>query len=362
MERGDATADRKREHLDLVTARAAEAVRSAGWDDVHLVPAALPEVSLVELDLTTALAGVELAAPLVISSMTGGHGAASVVNGRLARVAQELGIALGVGSQRAALADPRLTPTYAVVRRNAPDTLVIANLGACQLVSQRDRFPFGAAEIERAVDMVGAQLLAIHVNVVEELIQPEGDRTTSGLVAAVKDVVGLSPVPVMVKETGAGLDGATARAVVEAGVAVLDVGGAGGTSFARVEGIRAGAVGDTRGARLGATFADWGIPTAAAILECRGLGVPVVATGGIRTGLDAAKALALGADLVGIGRPALVAARQGIDTLRTELIGLLDELRVAMVLCGATRPGELARRPPVLTGLIRAWWEQRGEP
>ncbi len=260
---------------------------------------------------TTSLTGVELSAPLVISAMTGGHGAAAVVNGRLAHAAQELGIALGVGSQRAALRDPRLRPTYAVVRKNAPDALVIGNLGICQLIAQGEEPAFGAAEIDAAVEMVGAQLLAIHLNVVEELIQPEGDRVTTGLFAALEKVIEACPVPVMVKETGAGIDGDTARAVVAAGAAVLDVGGAGGTSFARVEGIRAESRGDARGARLGTTFADWGIPTAASIVECRGLGVPLVATGGIRTGLDAAKALALGADLVAIGRPALVAARQG---------------------------------------------------
>jgi isopentenyl-diphosphate delta-isomerase len=356
---GDVTSDRKREHLDIVSTEAAEAERAAGWDDVHLVPVALPEVSLDEVDLATSLAGVRLAAPLVISSMTGGHGAAAVVNGRLALAAQELGIALGVGSQRAALRDPRLRPTYAVVRRNAPDALVIGNLGICQLIPQGDEPAFGPTEIDAAVEMVRAQLLAIHLNVVEELIQTEGDRATTGLFTALEKVIDACPVPVMVKETGAGLDGDTARAVVAAGAAVLDVGGAGGTSFARVEGIRAASRGDARGARLGTTFADWGIPTAASILECRGLGVPVVATGGIRTGLDAAKALALGADLVAIGRPALVAARQGAAALRRLLEGILEELRVAMVLCGARTPDLLRERPPVLTGVTLAWQEQR---
>ena len=353
-------ANRKREHLDIVASAAGAPPPTAGWDDVHLVPMSLPEVSLHEVDLSTTLAGVPLAAPLVISGMTGGHGAAAVVNGRLATVAGRLGIAMGVGSQRAALRDPQLVPTYSVVRRNAPEALVIANLGVCQLVGQGNAPPFSADEIEAAVAMVAGQLLAIHVNVVEELIQPEGDRVTTGLVEAVGKVVAASPVPVMVKETGAGIDAETARAVVDAGASVLDVGGHGGTSFARVEGIRAQAMGDPRGSRLGETFADWGIPTAASILECRGLGVPVVAAGGIRTGLDAAKALALGADLVAVGRPALVAAQQGVAALHDELEALLEELRVAMVLCGARTPDRLRDRPPVLTGPTLAWAEQRG--
>lgn len=351
---------RKRQHMEIATSESAQGTADPGWNDVHLIPSSVPEVSLTDLDLETFFLGHRLRAPLVISSMTGGHQAALEINRALAGAAEELGMAIGVGSQRAALVDPSLEPTYAVVRETAPGALVVANLGVCQLVGQGSTPALTAEQVERAVEMIGAQVLAIHLNVVEELIQTEGDRHTSGLAGALAELVERVSVPVLAKETGAGMSRETAALLVEAGVAALDVGGAGGTSFARVEAIRAAERGDGRGVRLGETFAAWGVPTAASILEARDLGVPLVATGGIRSGLQAAKALALGANLVGLGRPALVAALEGSDRLREELELFLEELRVAMVLTGSRSVGDLPRSQPVLTGFTRAWLDQRG--
>jgi isopentenyl-diphosphate delta-isomerase len=350
--------ERKRDHVELALSEASQSGVAPGWDDVALVPAALPGVSPADVDLGTGLLGRRLAAPVVLAGMTGGHPDAAAINAALGAAAQRLGLGVGVGSQRAALVAAELAPTFAAVRHRAPDALVIANVGACQLVAQGDTPPLDRAGIHRLVAMVGADALAVHLNVVQELVQTEGDRSFGALGEAIARLVDTAAVPVVVKETGAGIDGATAAALAAAGVAAIDVGGAGGTTFARIEGARAARAGDRRGARLGRTFADWGIPTAASVLEVRAAGVAVVATGGVRTGLDAARALALGATAVGIGRPAIVAALRGEEALVDELGLFLEELRTALVLCGARRAGELPA--PVLTGRTRDWARQRG--
>jgi isopentenyl-diphosphate delta-isomerase len=350
---------RKLEHLQIATSARAQGATSAGWEDVQLVPQAVPELDAADVDLTTPFLGAELRAPVLITGMTGGHEAARKVNARLGEAAELLGIAVGVGSQRAALVDPKLAPTFAAVRERAPSAFVLANIGAAQLIRQGDTAPLDRGAVSAAIGMVGAQALAVHLNVLQELVQTEGDRATAGFLDAIATLAATSPVPVMAKEVGAGLSRETAIALSSAGVAALDVGGAGGTSFALVESIRAEKAGDRRGARLGRTFADWGLPTAVSVLECRAAGLPLVATGGVRTGLDAAKALALGADLVGIGQPAASAAVRGLDPLLEELELFLEELRVALLLCGARNPDALRGLPMVLSGPTRSWAEQR---
>lgn len=358
-EHAAAIVSRKREHLDLAASEASRSPRSAGWEDVRLVPAALPEVSPDDVDLTARLLGHELRAPLVIASMTGGHPDASAINALLGEAAERFGLAVGVGSQRAALRDPRLAPTYASVRDRAPSAVVLANVGACQLVAQPDAPALTPPKLEEAVAMVAAQGLSVHLNVLEEAIQPEGDRRFDGMLDAIARLSGELSVPLIAKETGAGLDRESALVLAQARVAALDVGGAGGTSFARIETARAQRAGELRRAAVGATFADWGVPTASAILETRGAGVPVIATGGVRNGLDAAKALALGASCVSVGRLALHAAQQGRSALFDALETLIAELRLALVLCGARDVRALRRRPPVLTGATREWAQQR---
>jgi isopentenyl-diphosphate delta-isomerase len=350
---------RKFQHLQIATSPGAQG-SGAGWDDVRLVPQAVPELDAADVDLTTRFLGAELRAPLVITGMTGGHEAAREVNARLGEAAERLGLAVGVGSQRAALVDPSLAPTFAAVRDRAPSALVLANLGAPQLIAQGATPPLDQAAVKAAIDMVGAQALAVHLNVLQEMVQTEGDRATAGFLHAIGGLVASSPVPVLAKEVGAGLSREAAVALAGTGVAALDVGGAGGTSFALVESIRAEQAGDRRGARLGRTFAGWGLPTAVSILESRAAGLPLVATGGVRTGLDAAKALALGADLVGIGQPAASAALRGVDDVVGELRLFLEELRLTLLLCGARSPAGLRRRQVVLTGPTRDWADQRG--
>lgn len=352
--------NRKKEHLDIATGVESLSVADSGWSDVHLVTASLPVAGPDDLDLSVKLAGCRLAAPLMIAGMTGGHPAALVINERLATVAGEMGIAVGSGSQRAALRDPSLVPTFAILRSAAPAAVIVANIGVCQLVGQGEEEPLRRDDILRVVDMLDAQLLAVHLNVLEELIQPGGDRNVTGLLDAIAQVVKWSPVPVVVKETGSGMSREAADAIAGTGAGSIDVGGAGGTSFARIEGLRASQQGDRRGARLGETFGDWGIPTAQAILEARGSGLPLIATGGVRSGLDAAKAIALGATVVGLGRPALLAARESLEALREELATFLDELRLAASLVGAHDAATLQTHRPVLTGAVLNWINQRG--
>jgi isopentenyl-diphosphate delta-isomerase len=292
--------------------------------------------------------------------MTGGHPDLAPLNAALGQAAEHFGLAVGVGSQRVALADPSLAPSFGAVREHAPTAFVLANIGAGQLVEQGTVAALTSDDIRTAVDMVRADALTVHLNVAQESIQPEGDRVTGPFVPALSALVESSPVPVIVKETGSGMTGADARRLADLGVAAVDVGGAGGTSFVDIEGIRAERAGDRRRAQLAATFGGWGVPTAAAVLETRRAGVPVIATGGVRSGLDAARALALGASVVGIGRLAIVAARRGVDDLLAELDLFLHELRLACLLTGAGKATDLASNRPVLTGATRAWAEQRG--
>lgn len=352
--------DRKREHLDLARDSASQSEISAGWEDVHLIASSLPEANLDEIDLSIQLVGTRLEAPFIIASMTGGHDQAIDINERLAAAAQKLGVAIGSGSQRAALRHPELARTYSVIRETAPDAVVMANVGACQLVDQGANPALTQDEIETAIGMLDAQVLIVHLNIIEEAIQPEGDSNFSGLLQGLEKTVSYSRVPVMAKETGAGMSRELAIDLAGVGIAALDVGGAGGTSFARIEGKRASSVGDSRGARLGETFAGWGITTAASILEVAASGLPAIATGGVRSGLDAAKALSLGATAVGVGRPVLEAAMRGPDGPTEEMTMFIDELKLSILLTRCLNVGELQAHRPVVTGFTREWGAQRG--
>ena len=351
--------DRKKEHLETALRPESQAGIDAGWDDIHLIPASLPELSPADVDTSAVLVASPLRAPLVIASMTGGHHESTPINARLAAAAEQLGIAIGSGSQRAALRDPSLRTTYTVIRENAPTAPVFANIGICQLVAQGPDEPLQRSDIEETVGMLDAQMLIVHLNIAEELIQPEGDRAMAGLLAALEELCAWSPVPVMAKETGSGMAKEAVAALSDVGVAAVDVGGAGGTSFARIEGIRAGRQGDRRGARLGETFADWGIPTAISVLEAASRSLPVVATGGVRNGLDAAKALALGAQAVGLGRVILEPAMEDEEAVIRQLEMIIEELRIAMVLTGSGDLETLRSAPRVVTGTTADWARQR---
>lgn len=353
-------ARRKAEHLVLASTGDVETRTPAGWEDVRIVHDALPAVDADAIDLSARFLGRALRLPLVISGMTGGHERARSVNEVLARVAERAGVALGVGSQRAALRDPALAPTYAVVREAAPTALVIANVGISQLVRQ-DREPaLDGAAIDAVVRMVRADALAVHLNYLEESVQPEGQTRADGAAAALRALVRRSAVPVIAKETGAGVTRAVALRLKALGVRAIDVGGVGGTSFAAVEALRAGDRGDARREALGQRFRDWGVPTAVAVAGVAASGLPVIATGGVRSGLDAAKALALGASLVGVGRPLLQRALEGEGAVLEWVARFELELRTATFLAGVRRARDLRRARVVVLGETRAWLEQLG--
>ncbi|MBV9602690.1 MAG: type 2 isopentenyl-diphosphate Delta-isomerase, partial [Chloroflexi bacterium] len=251
MDDADLIEQRKADHLRLSASADVEALAGAGWQDVRLVHDALPEVDQCAIDLSVAFLGKQLAAPLLIAGMTGGHRTAREVNAVLARAAERHGLAMGVGSQRAALRRHDLAYTYTVVRDQAPNAMLIANIGAPQLVDQDDAPALTRAEVQSAIDMIHADALAVHLNFLQESVQPEGERRAAGCADAIREVAGYVGVPVVAKETGAGLSRATACRLRELGVRALDVGGVGGTSFAAVEGLRAAAQGATPSERLG---------------------------------------------------------------------------------------------------------------
>jgi isopentenyl-diphosphate Delta-isomerase len=354
----DLIEQRKADHLRLSAEADVEARVAAGWGDVHLVHEALPEIDQTDVSLETAFLGRVLRAPLLIAGMTGGHRAAKDVNAVLARAAERHGLAMGVGSQRAALRRPVLAETYSVAREQAPKTFLVANVGAPQLIGQGETPPLTRDDVVRAVEMLRADALAVHLNFLQESVQPEGERAARGVADAIRRLVEGVRVPVIVKETGAGLSHSTALKLKALGVAALDVGGAGGTSFAAVEGLRAQVQGATASERLGEVLRNWGIPTPVAVVQACQAGLPVIATGGIRTGLDAAKALALGATMVGVARPLLQAALQGDQAVDRWIEQFLLELRTVLFLSGARNAGELSTKPRVIVGATREWLAQ----
>ncbi len=338
--------ERKRSHLDLCAQDEVEyAGKTTLLEDVDLVHDALPELALDEIDVSVRFLGRALRAPLLITGMTGGTDEAAAINQALAQVAEERGIAFGLGSQRAMQRTPELGYTFAV-RTHAPTTLVLANLG---VVQARE---VSSAEVEQLVRSVGADAVCIHLNPAQELIQPGGDRDFRGGLATIGRLATELPVPVVVKETGCGISRAVAERLVLAGVKTIDVSGAGGTSWVKVETLRA----DDAGRELGTTFADWGIPTAAALLGVRGLGLECIASGGIRTGLEVAKVLALGAQVAGVALPVFRAYRAGGVAAAGRFVdGLVAGLRTAMLLTGSRDVPALRRVPLVLGARLRDW-------
>ncbi len=339
---------RKRDHLDLVIRGEAEpGTPSTLLEQVHLVHQALPERALDQIDLTTRLLGRELAAPLVITGMTGGTGEAARINRELAALAQELGLGFGVGSQRAMDEHPELEDSFRV-RDVAPDVFLIGNLG----VVQAGRL--GLARVARLAERIGADAMAIHLNPAMELIQARGDRDFTGGADIVGTLVEQLPVPVVVKETGCGLSAQACHTLRELGVTTVDVSGAGGTSFVAVEARRAAP--ESPGRELADELAEWGVPTAVSVALAADQRLEVIASGGLRSGLDVARALALGARCGGLAGPVLRAHHQGgVDGARALLQRLLAALRAITLLCGAGRVADLAEVPRHLGAELRHW-------
>jgi isopentenyl-diphosphate delta-isomerase len=326
--------ERKQDHLKICLEEDVQhRVLTTGLEHYTFIHTALPECSLSEIDTTTTILRHSLRAPLLISAMTGGTTAAGEINRRLATAAEYLGLAMGVGSQRAALDQPDLTSSYQV-RDVAPSILLFANLGAAQL-----NRGYGLAQACGAIDMIGANALMLHLNPLHEALQPDGDTDFSDLLPKIGKIATQLTVPLVVKEVGYGISKPVAEALHETRIAGIDVAGAGGTDWGRVEACRLGIANRP----LADAFAAWGIPTAEAIQASRVVDAKwlVIGSGGIRNGVDIAKALALGADMAGIALPLLRAAAESQEAVITLLETTIQELRIAMFAAGARNISDL---------------------
>jgi isopentenyl-diphosphate delta-isomerase len=352
---------RKADHIEICLNKDVNATRKY-WDDVQMLHKALPGLDMGAIDTSVELFGKKLAAPIIISAITGGFEGAEKINLNLAQAAAEVGVGMGVGSQRPALENPELAGSYEVVK-NFKVPLVIGNIGAPQIVAQKKRAAFGVDECKQAMKMIDADILAVHMNFLQEIVQPEGDTNAAGCLEAIGAAA--KQVPVLAKETGAGITREMAHELRLKGVKGIDVGGLGGTSFSAVEYHRAVGRNEDTLSRLGRTFWNWGIPTPVSILEAD-VGLPVVATGGLETGLDAAKAISLGASAGGFSRKMLAPAMDSPEAVARELRMIIAELRAAMFLTGARNVGELQAVPYVVTGHLSEWmnalyWEEPEE-
>lgn len=331
------TGSRKTDHIRINLEEDVHSGLTTGLERFRFAHQALPELNLETIDLSTNIFGHKLRAPILISSMTGGTEEAKTINLTLAEAAQEMGVAMGLGSQRAAIEHSETASTFRV-RKVAPDILLFANLGAIQL-----NYGYGIDECQRVVDMVEANALYLHLNPLQEAVQPEGDTNFAGLLGKIEKVCLALNVPVIAKEVGWGISGETARQLVDAGISGIDVAGSGGTSWTQVEMHRAE---NPSQARLAAAFLDWGIPTSESIQQIHQTApeTPIFASGGIRTGLDIAKCIALGATIGGMAGPFLKAAVISVEETVQTIREIQREIQITMFATGASRPKELSKK------------------
>ncbi|AIY90379.1 type 2 isopentenyl-diphosphate Delta-isomerase [Geoglobus acetivorans] len=342
------TTKRKLDHINICLNEDVESSYT-GFGDVTFIHNPLPEVHYDEIDMEVSFLGKKLKAPFLIASMTGGHPETYEINKNLAIAVENAGIGMGVGSQRAGIEDETVANTFAVVREHAPNAFIYANIGLPQLIEK------GIEYAEKAVEMIDADALAIHLNFLQEIVQPEGDRNAEGGFSIIREVASDLKVPVMIKETGAGIPREIAFSVREAGVKAIDIGGKGGTSWSGVEVYR---IADELNRDVARDFWDWGIPTAFSIVDCHDV-LPVVATGGIRNGIDAAKAIALGAKIASSALPFLKPAKCSVEDVERKIRYFLDGLKKVLFLTGCTHVYDLHKTKIFVSGLLKEWIEFR---
>ncbi len=349
------TKKRKSDHIRICLKQGAQArTITTGFEDVFLIHRALPEVNKEEIDLSTEVFGHSFAAPIIVGAMTGGTPEATRINGTIAEAVEKLGLGMGLGSQRAALENQALEKTFAIARKKAPTAFLIANIGGIQLVNG-----YGVKEVKKVIEMIDADAVAIHLNALQETIQPEGQTNFKGVMKRIGEIAGAIDQPLIVKETGAGISAENARALEAGGVKGIDVGGAGGTSFAAVEYYRAHKEAESKHS-LGEVFWDWGIPTVASLVEnTQSVKLPIIASGGLRSSFDIAKALALNACLASLSQPILSAAVKNPEETEKSLSGLTEGLRNVMFLTGAERVSDLGNIRVVITGKTAEWLRLR---
>ena len=356
MGENELISNRKDEHIDISLEKDVDSEIHTWLDSIFLVHNSLPELDMKDVSIKAKLFGREFNAPLLIEGMTGGTKRGAEINEQLATIADELNIPMMVGSQRIAIENPDLSWTFSVARDVAPNLFLIGNIGAAQLIE------YDVKQIAKAVDMIDANALAIHLNPLQESVQPEGDTNFRGVLNKIKKISEEINVPIMIKETGAGISMEVAQKLVDANVQAIDVSGLGGTSWSAIEVYRALNQNDEIKAHLGKKFWSWGIPTAASIIEVKsvvGDKIQVIASGGIRDGIDIAKSIAIGADFAGMAKPILKALSKGVDELKTFLLKLFLEIRNAVFLTGAKNIYELKNVPIVIFPPLKYWLESR---
>jgi len=347
---------RKMRHIRVSLEEDVEGDLGTGFQDVRLIHRALPEIDLDDVDTRTRLFGRELSAPLLISAITGGTREAQEINAVLAEVAEMKGIGIGVGSQRIAVEEPGAAASFRIVREKAPNTLVIGNIGCPQL-----SLGWGVEEAEMCIDMVEADALAVHMNPLQEVVQVGGDTNYGGILGKVRELAAALDTPIVMKETGCGVAFEEAVKIEEAGATAVDVSGVGGTSWSAVEYHIAKEVGEGGQEHLGRALWSWGIPTAVSVVETsQSTSLKVISSGGVRTGAEIAKSIALGADAAGMAKPFLEKAVEGRDQLAEHVDRIVQELRVVMFLTGARDVKELGRAPALVMGRTAEWLGLRG--
>lgn len=337
---------RKADHIDLALKKNI-AHEYNYWDDVKLVHNALPEVDLEEVDTRVNFLGSELEFPIIITAITGGYPRALEINRNLAEACERLKIGMGVGSQRAAMEGGDRS-SYSIIKEYEIP-LKIANIGAPQLITQKGREALDQEAIGDTLEMIDANCIAVHLNFLQEVVQPEGDTQSKGCLEVIRTMA--RDFKVIAKETGAGISTDVALRLKGAGVAAIDVSGTSGTSFSAIETLRAESVGNRLGARLGRTFREWGIPAPVSLLWAQ-VGLPIVASGGITNGLDVARGIVLGASCGGVARAVLEAALESADRVEEELRTIIAELKATMFLTGCRNLEELGSADYILTGRI----------
>lgn len=342
--------DRKADHINVcINERIAPG--HCYWDDVRLVHNALPEIGMDDIDTTCWLFGKKLEFPLIVTAITGGFPGAAKINANIAEACADLGIGMGIGSERAGVTGT-CPESYEVVKEfDVP--LVIGNVGAPQLVPQKSKDMFSSEMVGQAKDLIDADIMAVHLNFLQEVIQPEGDTNGAGVRDAIRSLA--REYPIMVKETGAGISRDVAERIKGIGIQGIDIAGMGGTSFAAVELYRAMEKGDAIHTNMGETFFDWGIPAPASVLETKGCGLPIIASGGILDGTHIAAAISLGATCGGVANAVLREATESADAVKEKLTVLKEELRAAMLLTGSKDLKALAGTRHVILGETRQW-------
>ena len=338
---------RKKEGIIIPLTRNVQAKESSTYlEDVKLIHNALPEIDYDKINISQKFLNHNFSAPIIIDSMTGGTPEATKINSRLSLVAEKFGLGMGLGSQRAGLLSSELSETYSIARSNAPSSFLVANIGGAQLSKG-----LKIQDIKKMIDMIEANALVVHLNPLQELIQPEGEPKYKGVLSKIKDICENFDIPIIVKEVGAGISMEVAKRLESAGVSAINIAGSGGTSWAGVEKLRAETAHDADKINLGELFWDWGIPTALSLMEVRNsVKLPLIASGGIRNGLEIAKCITLGANMCGMAFPFLKYASKSLESLCGFTNKTLTELKSTMFLVGSKNIAELSKSRFIVTG------------